>query len=171
MNDSKGTALPTLAEKHLEKIGDLIRPTEWAPNGCGPAAGTGLTAILVPDELAGVEFGDECCNAHDLAYYIGGFWGLFYRKPRADIGLGACLVDRFLDAAKVRWYRRTWTGRLKAIGTAVLGFVVGVTYTVAVLALGWTPLTWRWRKRPPPSDAELTEVKHALTRQRNGAAV
>jgi hypothetical protein len=157
--------VPTLAERKLKKVGKLIRPTEFIPNGCGPKAGTGLTALLVPDELAGVKFGEECCNPHDLAYYVGGFWGLFCRKPRADIGLGACLADRFMDAAKVRWYRRTWTGRLKAVGTAVLGIVAGVIFALAVLALGWTPLTWRWRKRPPPSDEELTEVKNALRNQ------
>lgn len=157
----------TLAERHFEKTGWLLRPTEFVPNGCGPAAGTGLTALLVPDELAGVRFGSECCNPHDLAYYIGGFWGLFYRKPRTDVGLGACMVDRFLDAAKVRWHRGTLAGRAKAAGTAALGLTVGPVYTFMVLVLGWTPLTWSWRKRRAPAGWELVDVKYALFMQRD----
>lgn len=141
--------------------GRLRRPTEWAgPNGCGPGAARWVSRLLVPDELAGVEFGHECCDPHDLAYAVGGFWGLFYRKPRADVGLGACLVERFYDAAAARWYRGTREGRIKAVGTAVLGTALGPVYALAVLALGWTPLTWSWRKRR--IDPEALELFAAL---------
>ncbi len=142
----------TLAERAFDK-GKLQRPTDWMPNGCGPAAGGRLSDILVPDELADVEFGHECCDPHDFAYAQGGFWGLFYRKPRADIGLGACVTHRFYDAAKVRWRRGGWAGRLKGVGTAAIGTVAGPLYTISVLAVGWLPVIWRWRKQEIPADA------------------
>lgn len=150
----------TLAERAFER-GELRRPTDFAPNGCGPAAGGRLGALLVPDELAGVEFGRECCDPHDLAYHRGGFWGLFWRKPRADVGLGACMVEAFYRAARARWRRGTWAGRAKAAGTAALGTVVGPAYTTAVLAIGWIPVIWPWRRRPEPTAEDLERVRTA----------
>lgn len=135
------------AERTFAK-GKLRRPTDWAgPNGCGPAAGGWLGRVLVPDELVGVEFGRECCDPHDLAYAEGGFLGLFWRKPKADAGLSICVFRRFSYAATARWRRNGWTGRAKAIGTATLGGVIAPLYGIGVFALGWTPFTWRWRKR------------------------
>ncbi len=141
--------MKTLAERAYER-GELKRPTEWFPNGCGPAAGGWLGRVLVPDELADVEFGHECCDPHDFAYAQGGFWGLFYRKPRADVGLGACITTLFYGAAKARWKRGGWVGKLKGVGTAALGTVAGPIYTLAVLSVGWLPVIWRWRKKKIP---------------------
>lgn len=148
--------IKTLAERAFEK-GIIVRPTDFMPNGCGPAAGGKISALLVPDELADVDY-SGCCDLHDLSYHRGGFLGLFYRKPRADVGLGACMVESFYKAAGARWRRGTWSGRAKAAGTAVLGILVGPLYTLAVLGLGWTPLTWRWRRRPLPGRSDLRKI-------------
>ncbi len=146
--------MKTLVERKFEMTGRLARPTDVVPNGCGPAAGGKLSDLLIPDELADVDYSD-CCDAHDLSYHRGGFWGLFYRKPRSDVGLGACMAGRFYAAAGARWKRGTWAGRAKGVGTAVLGTVAGPLYTVAVFALGWTPLTWPWQKRRAPTSHKL----------------
>lgn len=137
------------------KKGKLRRPTEFLPNGCGPKAGV-LTSILVPDEIAGVGYSD-CCDRHDLAYYEGGLGGLLTRKPRADLKLGACVVRHFFDAGHLRWDRGTAAGKAKAVGTFALGAIAGPVYTLAVTLLGWTPFTWRWRRRyvSAPALAEL----------------
>lgn len=156
--------MKTLAERHFERTGHLRRPTEFLPNGCGPAAGGRLSALLVPDEMAGVDY-SSCCDEHDLSYYCGGFLGIFYRKPRADVGLGACLTQNFYRAARARWRRGTWAGRAKAVGTAALGTVLGPAYTAAVLLFGWTPLTWAWRKRSIPKSRQFRRVKWALEGQ------
>ena len=156
--------MKTLVERKLEKTGKLTRPTEFIPNGCGPAAGGKVSALLVPDELANVNY-SSCCDSHDLSYHRGGFWGLFYRKPRADIGLGACMVERFYAAARVRWSRGTWEGRAKAVGTAALGTVTGPLYTLAVLGVGWVPFIWRWRRRPVPTKGQFRSLARRLSRQ------
>jgi len=153
--------MKTLAEREFEKTGKLIRPSEFCPNGCGPAAGGKLAAVMIPDELADVDY-SGCCNAHDMAYHRGGFLGLFYRKPRADIGLGACMVGNFYKAAGARWKRGTWGGRTKAVGTAVLGTVAGPVYALSVLAFGWTPLTWRWKRKPAPTREQLRAIARVL---------
>ena len=155
--------IKTLAERRFVKTGQLPRPTDFAPNGCGPAAGGKLSDLLIPDELADVDY-SGCCDSHDLAYHRGGFWGLFYRKPRADVGLGACMMEHFYRAAGARWRRGTWAGRAKAAGTAALGTVAGPLYTVAVFALGWTPVTWPWQKRRGPTDYKLKKVAVAVGR-------
>ncbi len=154
--------MKTLAERAWDK-GKLRHPSPFIPNGCGPAAGGRVSAVLVPDELADVDY-SPCCNTHDYAYHRGGFWGLFYRKPRADVGLGACMMKQFYAAAGARWKRGTWAGRAKGVGTAALGTVVGPVYTLAVLAFGWTPLTWPLRKRKAPSSYKLRKVAKALGR-------
>ncbi len=141
----------TLAERAWDR-GVIQRPTGFIPNGCGPAA-TGPIDV-VPDELLGAAFGGQCCNPHDLAYYEGGFWGLFWRKPRADVGLGACVAGEMLGAAKRNW-RRGGSRKALAGAQAVAAVPVGTVYAVAVLALGWTPLTWRWRKRQLPKAGRL----------------
>ncbi len=155
--------MKTLAERRFEKTGQLTRPTDFAPNGCGPAAGGKLSDLLIPDELADVDY-SGCCDSHDLAYHRGGFWGLFYRKPRADVGLGACMAEHFYRAAGARWQRGTWAGRAKGAGTAVLGTVAAPLYTIAVLAFGWTPLTWPLRRRRMPASYELRKVATAVGR-------
>lgn len=150
----------TLVERAFAR-GELRRPTDFV-NGCGPRESFWLSRVLVPDELVGVEFGVECCNPHDLAYYMGGFWGLFWRKPKADFGLGACVMSRFMDAAAVRWMRDSVSGKALAVGTAMTGAAVSTAFTTAVLLLGWTPLTWSWRKNPAPTEEELRKVADAL---------
>ncbi len=157
--------MKTLVERKFEMTGQLARPTDFVPNGCGPAAGGKLSDLLIPDELADVDYSD-CCDSHDLAYHRGGFRGLFYRKPRADVGLGACMTGRFYAAAGARWKRGTWAGRAKAVGTAALGTVAGPLYTAAVFALGWTPLTWPWQKRRAPTEHKLRKVGVAIGRPR-----
>ena len=156
--------MKTLAERRFEKTGQLARPTDFVPNGCGPAAGGKLSELLIPDELADVDY-SRCCDSHDLSYHRGGFWGLFYRKPRADVGLGACMMESFYRAAGARWKRGTWAGRAKGAGTAVLGTVAGPLYSVAVLAFGWSPLTWPWRKRRGPTTHKLRKVEAAMARR------
>lgn len=123
--------------------GKVVRPTSFIPNGCGPKAGK-ITSLLVPDELIGVEY-RGCCDTHDLAYAQGGFWGLFYRKPRADIALAACLFGHFKDAAIARISRGGVANYAKGVGTAALGAGLAPLYAIAVTLFGWTPLTWRWR--------------------------
>jgi hypothetical protein len=150
------TSPRTFAERAWDK-GKVRRPSEFIPNGCGSAAVAALGISLVPDELLGVEFGDECCNPHDAAYYRGGFLGLFWRKPRADVGLGACLARRMLWAARWDWGEGTARGKILATARALTAIPAGLIYTLAVLALGWTPFTWRWAKRelPPNLNAIL----------------
>jgi hypothetical protein len=123
--------------------GKMVTPTAFIPNGCGPKVGW-LSSLLIPDELAGVEYSD-CCDAHDLAYAQGGFWGLFGRKPRADIALGACLYKHFSDAALARVSRGGAVNYLKGAATTALGAALAPIYTIAVTLFGWTPFTWRWR--------------------------
>ncbi len=123
--------------------GKVVSPTSFIGNGCGPKAGA-LMSILVPDELLGVDY-SGCCDLHDLAYAQGGFWGLFYRKPRADLALAACLAERFKDAAIARISRGGVTNYARGVGTAVVGAIVAPLYAIAVTVFGWTPLTWRWR--------------------------
>ncbi len=147
----------TLAERAWDK-GKVRRPAEFIPNGCGSAAAEALGINLVPDALLGVEFGDQCCDAHDAAYYCGGFFGLFWRKPRADVGLGVCLARRMFRTAYVHWrvarLEGSPSGKFLAAAQALAAVPAGVIYALAVLALGWTPLTWRWVKRELPTDLD-----------------
>lgn len=124
--------------------GKVVTPTSFIPNGCGPKAAGVLSQILCPNELAGVDY-TGCCNLHDLAYAKGGFWGLFWRKPKADIALGLCMIDRFQDAAQVRYERGGAGNMLKAWGTIIVGVVAAPLYTLAVMSFGWLPFIWRWR--------------------------
>lgn len=123
--------------------GRVVSPTSFIPNGCGPKAGA-ITSMLVPDELAGVDYA-SCCDSHDLSYAQGGFWGLFYRKPRADLALAACLAGRFKDAAIARASRGGAMNYLRGAGTAAVGIIAAPAYAIAVTLFGWTPFTWRWR--------------------------
>ncbi len=129
----------------------MKRPSQkFIPNGCGPAAAG--PANFVPDSVLGVEFGDECCNLHDLEYHIGGFWGLFTRKPRADFGLGACMVRRMISQGRKNWDTDSrWTGAAQMAAAVPLGTL----YTVTTTAFGWLPFIWSWRKRPVPSHEAL----------------
>ena len=153
--------MKTLAERALDR-GKIQRPGAFIPNGCGPAV-TG-PMDLIPDKLIGVEFGDACCNVHDLAYYQGGFWGLFYRKPRADLGLGACMAGRMLRQARENW-EGDWKRKALAGAQGAAAIPAGAVYTLAVLAFGWTPLTWRWRKRSPPRRVRLKRIARAAARR------
>ncbi len=141
--------MKTIAERAWDR-GVIQRPAAFIPNGCGPAVAGPVD--LVPDELLGVEFGDACCNPHDAAYYEGGFWGLFWRKPCADVGLGACMARRMLGQARANWRAGS---KIKASAQAVAAVPAGTVYSLAVLVLGWTPLTWKWRKRALPKASRL----------------
>ncbi len=123
--------------------GKVVTPTSFIPNGCGPKAGI-LLSLLVPDELLGVDY-SGCCDAHDLAYAQGGFGGLFYRKPRADIALAACLYENFSDAGLARVSRGGVVNYAKGAATTALGALLAPLYAIAVTLFGWTPFTWRWR--------------------------
>ncbi len=123
--------------------GKLVTPTSFIANGCGPKAGK-ISSALIPNELVGVQYAD-CCDAHDLAYAQGGFWGLFYRKPRADLALAACLYKHFHAAAAARINQPGFVASLAGIGTEILGWVLAPVYAIVVTLLGWTPFTWRWR--------------------------
>ena len=103
-----------------------------------------IASLLNPDELAGVDY-SGCCDSHDLAYAQGGFWGLFGRKPRADIALAACLFENFSDAALARLCRGGCVNYIKGAATMALGAVLAPIYAIAVTLFGWTPFTWRWR--------------------------
>ena len=127
-------------------------PTRFLPNGCG----AGLTAKLVPDELAGANF-DTCCDLHDLAYHVGkgGFLGLFYSKPVVDYRLMACMDNQF----NVRVIRLTLDRRhVRAFFTFLAGIVVPPVYFLGLTLLGWTPLTWPWKERPMPSHEDLARL-------------
>ena len=129
-----------------------FRPTRFLPNGCG----AGLTAKLVPDEMAGVNF-DECCDLHDLGYHVGkgGFLGLFTEKPFIDWALASCMGKQFT----VRTVRLWVDGRrARAIGVFLLGVPTPLIYFAALTLLGWTPLTWPWKERPMPSHEDLERV-------------
>ena len=143
----------TLAERAWDK-GKVKRPPEFIPNGCGPRA-TG-SFDFVPDELLGVGFGDECCNPHDLEYYQGGFLGLFWRKPKADFGLAACLAKRMLAGSK---------------GAKAAAIPVAGLYFLSVALFGWTPLTWRWRKRSLPEGVNFEEFSRRARRLSRAARV
>ena len=123
--------------------GKVVSPTSFIPNGCGPKAGA-ITSMLVPDELAGVDYA-SCCDSHDLSYAQGGFWGLFYRKPRADLALAACLYKNFHAAAVARINQPGFRASLAGAATEILGCLLAPLYAIVVTALGWTPFTWRWR--------------------------
>lgn len=150
--------MKTVAERAFDK-GKLKRPTDWAPNGCGPAAFGRFDPV--PDELDGVNFG-YCCNEHDLAYYQGGFLGLFYKKPRADVGLSACMASRFYTSAWVDWKMGGAKRKAKAVGKALIGTVAAPVYFTFVTVFGWTPLTWSWRQKSPPSDEDIEAVCQAM---------
>jgi hypothetical protein len=146
--------MKTIAERSWKN------PTAFLPNGCG----AGWTSYLVPSEIGEIWFRD-CCNRHDLEYHIGGFWGLLLRRPLADLILGRCVARRFEEAAYVTWNeleKRTSTMVLKAAGLFVAGQVVGLGYSLAVIALGWTPLTWPWKKRPVPTKVALKQIADVL---------
>lgn len=147
--------MKTAVERAFER-GELRRPTEVLTNGCG----AGWTGYIVPDEIADVEFGHDCCAPHDLAYAIGGFLGIFTRKVRADIALGACMTERFYRAASCDWVKSR-NGR--AVLKMIAGTIAGPLYTLAVTLIGWTPFVWPWKKRDFSRDqlealAELMEV-------------
>lgn len=125
--------------------GRLVRPTEFIPNGCGPKAGK-IAALLIPDELLGVDY-SKCCDLHDLEYYQGGFLGLFWRKPKADFLLGRCMARQFGAAAKARWRRGGVAGRVQGAATFAAGVVSAPIYFMAVTLFGITPFTWRWKRR------------------------
>jgi hypothetical protein len=149
--------MKTLAERAFEK-GKLLRPTAFVPNGCGPAAAG--SADFVPDTLFGVKFGHACCDPHDLEYYRGGFWGLFWRKPKADIKLGACLARKMLDQGHIhRNYGMSRKDTALGYAQTVAAVPVGAIYALGVLVFGWTPLTWRWRERPVPLHNSLEALK------------
>lgn len=129
-----------------------FRPTRFLPNGCG----SGWTSKLVPDEAAGANF-DECCDLHDLGYYVGkgGFLGLFYAKPVIDYRLMQCMDHQFT----MRTIRLTVDGRrMRAFTTYLAGVVIPPIYFVALTLLGWTPLTWPWKERPMPSHEDLERL-------------
>lgn len=149
--------MKTAVERAFER-GELRKPTEVLANGCG----AGWTKFIVPDEIADVEFADTCCDPHDLAYAIGGFWGLFYRKPRADIALGACMVRRFYRAAECDWIM---SRNLRSVAKLILGTVAGPLYTLAVMLIGWTPFVWPWKKRDF-SSAELAALGELIEANR-----
>lgn len=150
--------MKTLAERSFR------RPTDFLPNGCG----SGFTSRLIPDEIAGVEF-QTCCDDHDLAYHVGGFWGLLTRKPRSDWRLGRCIARRFTREAAASWrFARGGSGiprhqrakhAARAAGLWAAGQGLGLAYTLGVTVLGWTPLTWPWRRRPVPSHEALAKLK------------
>lgn len=125
--------------------GRLVRPTQFIPNGCGPKAGK-IASVLIPNELLGVDY-SKCCNLHDLEYYRGGFLGLFWRKPKADFLLGRCMARQFSAAAKTRWRRGDAAGRVQGVATFAAGVVTAPIYFAAVTILGWTPFTWRLKRR------------------------
>jgi hypothetical protein len=136
----------TLAERAWDK-GKVKRPTEFIPNGCGPKAAGSVD--FVPDSLLGVGFGDECCNPHDLAYYQGGFLGLFWRKPKADFGLAKCLAKRMLAGST---------------GAKAAAVPVASVYFLAVALFGWTPFTWRWIERPAPKSLDFEDFNRRARR-------
>ena len=152
----------------------MRRPTAALPNGCG----AGWSAGPVPDALADVDF-SGCCDLHDLAYYEGGFGGLFTRKPRSDWALGRCLARRFRARAEAlvaeaavlaggggtkayAAFDRARALRRRAYYLRALGEAAGLGYTLAVLLVGWTPLTWPWRRRALPSAEELADLAEKL---------
>lgn len=141
--------------------GKVRRPTQWAPNGCGPRA-TG-PVDFVPDRILGVEFGSECCDAHDLEYYKGGFLGLFWRKPKADLGLGACLAAQMFQGARKQWIHGSVGRKFLAAAQAATAIPTAAVYTLFVTAFGWTPFTWRWYQRTPPDSDLLRELRAAVT--------
>jgi len=133
-----------------------FKPTRFLPNGCG----AGITAKLVPDEVAGANF-DHCCDQHDLAYHIGkgGWHGIFWAKPMVDFMLMRCMDQQF----NIRTVRLMADDRyLKGFATLVAGVVIPPLYFVALTLLGWTPLTWPWKERPMPSHEQLAALAHNL---------
>lgn len=131
----------------------MKRLTQFLPTGCGG----GRTAWMVPDELAHVDF-RRCCDCHDFAYFIGGWRGLFWARPRADVLLGVCIVRAYTRAARHCW-RSGWPEyRVRAIALVVLGLMLGVLYTSVVLAVGW--VVWPWR-RVTHFAAEGAENRHS----------
>jgi len=134
-----------------------FKPTKFLPNGCG----AGITAKLVPDELAGANF-DTCCDLHDLAYHIGkgGALGLFYTKPVVDFKLMRCMDNQF----NVRTIRLWLDGRRwRSVLTFIAGAAVPPIYFLGLTLLGWTPLTWPWKERPMPSHEQLAAMEHNKT--------
>jgi hypothetical protein len=100
----------------------------------------------VPDGAGAVRFGD-CCNLHDLGYYIG---GSLWLKLSHDAALSACMGARWWASIRepVPWWRRT----ARALGW----FVTPPVYFLAVTLFGW--VAWDYRGKPPPSHAELEAI-------------
>ena len=146
--------MKTLAERYSK------RPTHYVPNGCG----SGFSARIIPDAIGSVRF-RGCCDQHDLVYHVGGFWGLFTRRPQADWAMMKCIHKRFvLEAERINIGGDTLRGRwIRRSGVMVAGI-----YWLATTLLGWTPLTWPWRKRPVPTHEELSLLNHVKTIYRSG---
>lgn len=115
----------------------------FIPNGCG----SGFTAGPVPDSAGAVRFGD-CCNLHDLGYYLG---GSLWLKLSHDAALSACMGERWwgsiFDRSVPRWRRAA-----RALGWALFP----PAYFTAVTLFGW--VAWDYRGKPPPSHAELEAI-------------
>jgi hypothetical protein len=149
----------TLAERAWEK-GKAVRPTIFVPNGCGPAA-TG-PVDLVPDSFLGVKFGHECCDVHDLEYYRGGFLGLFWRKPKADYRLAACMTRRMWRAGRENLLLVSRAKKAKGYAQMFASGHIGLVYGLAVTLFGWSPFTWGWKERELPTHEQLVAIGESI---------
>ena len=97
--------------------------------------GSGITEVLVPDSLPGVDLKkgkavlvdiSECCQKHDDAYANATLWGFFSDKPMADCKLRNCIKEKFREA-------------IEGAGGTILGEGFGDAYFLGVTVGGGIP--------------------------------
>ena len=97
--------------------------------------GSGITEVLVPDSLPGVDLKkgkavlvdiSECCQKHDDAYDKATLLGFFSDKPAADCKLRKCIKEKFREA-------------IEGAGGTILGEGFGDAYFLGVTVGGGIP--------------------------------
>lgn len=145
LHANKHRRLRQLRERRRRKPPTLTheRRKKFIPNGCTAS----------PDGLGAIQWKD-CCDLHDLAYYVGGWRGLLNgAKLKSDIALAQCMMRhwrRSADDPQISKSRRA--GRL------VGGPVLGSLYFLAVSTVGSLPFFWPWREREVPSHEMLASL-------------